>query len=61
MVLRLANIVFWAVALCFLCFATLTNADNTGSQPRGSRARIHRRANVISKISRPNLTSLLTI
>ncbi|GKU22751.1 unnamed protein product, partial [Fusarium langsethiae] len=48
MVLRVASIAFWAVALCFLCFATLTSADNT-IHSRGSRSRIHRRANVITK------------
>ncbi|WZH40929.1 Chitinase [Fusarium acuminatum] len=45
MALRLASIAFWAIALCFLCFTTLTNADNI-RQPYG---RIHRRTNVITK------------
>ncbi|KAL3593209.1 hypothetical protein FPOAC2_07503 [Fusarium poae] len=57
MVSRLASIAFWAVALCFLCFATLTNADST-FQPRGSRAHIHRRANVITKA--PSWTKKIT-
>ncbi|OBS20320.1 hypothetical protein FPOA_06693 [Fusarium poae] len=57
MVSRLDSIAFWAVALCFLCLATLTNADST-FQPRGSRAHIHRRANVITKA--PSWTKKIT-
>jgi hypothetical protein len=61
MVLRLASIVFWAVALSLLCFATLTNADNTG-QPHDSRDRMRRRANVISKTTSLDPTStILTV
>ncbi|KAH7202713.1 glycoside hydrolase superfamily [Fusarium redolens] len=44
MVSRLSSIAFWAVALCFLCFVTLSNAD-THHHPHG---RISRRS-VITK------------
>jgi hypothetical protein len=48
MVLRLLSIAFMAVAILFLCLATLANAETT-RQLHGTRSRHHRRSNVISK------------
>ncbi|EXL74424.1 hypothetical protein FOPG_10455 [Fusarium oxysporum f. sp. conglutinans race 2 54008] len=48
MVLRLSSIAFMAIAILFLCLATFANAENT-RQLHGSRARHHRRDNVITK------------
>jgi hypothetical protein len=50
MVLRLSSMAFMAIAILFLCLATFANAENT-RQLHGSRARNHRRANVISKLA----------
>ncbi|KAH7159262.1 glycoside hydrolase superfamily [Fusarium sp. MPI-SDFR-AT-0072] len=47
MVSRLSSIAFWAVALCFLCFVTLSNAD-TPRHPHAQPGRINRRS-VITK------------
>ncbi|CAG7560691.1 unnamed protein product [Fusarium equiseti] len=47
MVSRLSSIAFWAVALCFLCFVTLSNAD-THRHPHAQPGRINRRS-VITK------------
>jgi hypothetical protein len=38
MVSRLSSIAFWAVALCFLCFVTLSSAD-TPRHPHADHAR----------------------
>jgi hypothetical protein len=47
---RLSRIAFGALALCFLCFAVLSDASNTPRRPQAKHDQIQRRS-VISKLT----------
>jgi hypothetical protein len=51
MVSRLSSIAVWAVALCFLCFAVLSNASDTPHHPHAKRDDKLRRRSVVSKLA----------